>query len=603
VSTQEGAVMSFRDHLRELRNRLVRVALALAAGFFLCWEYRVELFDFLSRPIAGALADNGIYHFQAIQITESVVVYLKVAFFADLLFLSPFIFWQLWAFVAPGLYDNEKRFVLPLTAFSVVFFFIGAAFSYTVLLPFVTNWLVQLTLDPGNIEVLVTVQNAYSFALTFLLMFGLVFQLPLVIFFLSLWGMATGRGLLRFWRYFVVISVLLSAILTPPDPLSQVLMAVPLNVLYGFGILVAFAVARARARSTDNVGSAALKMMALALVGALALALAVVLLIASLPERALTSWVPERAGWVVGANPKALLGDDDVRANLSARPGIAAGLERLKEAGLDPGELTDAAVVGEGALRALLLRAPDAAEVAPRLHGLLAPPEGDPIAADDWVAGALAPDVLAVGHRNLVVAMIEVGFDGAPAARADADDDRMLRRLAASGPAWGWLPSPDRDGSPLLGAEPALDVGHAGAVLSLGERRRVVMHLRARAPERVDALDAALQASRERGAAKGAGDRLDEVVEVLRGLAAEVERLAPEGERARVSALQEELERLSAPGVAPGPVTAMTKLGPMARGWSIRRNESWFILTTELEDDVLPALIGWFARPPLPADR
>jgi sec-independent protein translocase protein TatC len=242
----DSGVMSFREHLAELRSRLIRIAAIVTVGFFVCWSWRIELFGFLSGPIARALADNGVYHFQAIEITESIMVYVKTSVVAAAVLTSPLTFWQLWSFISPGLLQNERRFIIPVTAFTVIFFLIGCAFSYEVILPFITDWLVKLTLEGGQADVVVTLQNAYSTSFVFLLIFGAVFELPLVIFFLALFGIVTHKSLVGFFRYFVVISFIVGGILTPPDPLSQILMAVPLNVLYAFGILVAWGVDRSR---------------------------------------------------------------------------------------------------------------------------------------------------------------------------------------------------------------------------------------------------------------------------------------------------------------------------------------------------------------------
>ncbi|MEC9073398.1 MAG: twin-arginine translocase subunit TatC, partial [Myxococcota bacterium] len=190
--------MSFSSHLGELRTRLIRGAIALVLGFFVCWSWRVELFGLLSSPISEALADNGIYRYQAIHITESILVYLKASFVAAILLTAPFTFYQGWAFVSPGLLNKEKHFLIPVTFFTVVFFLIGSAFAYQVILPFITDWLVKLTLEGGQADVMVTLQNAFSTSLVFLVMFGLVFELPLVIFFLSLFGIVTRKGLTSF---------------------------------------------------------------------------------------------------------------------------------------------------------------------------------------------------------------------------------------------------------------------------------------------------------------------------------------------------------------------------------------------------------------------
>jgi len=599
ASEPAGGVMSFREHLFELRTRLLRIVAILAVGFFVAWNFRLPLFDFLSRPIASALADNGIYHFQAIQITESIVVYLKVALVADLLLASPFVFWQVWGFIAPALYRREKRFILPLTAFSVVFFVIGSAFAYTVLLPFITDWLVGLTLEPGNVEVLVTLQNAYGFAFGFLLMFGLVFELPLVIFFMALWGIATGKGLLKFWRYFVVISFILSAILTPPDPISQMLMALPLNVLYGFGIVVAFTVSRARERNQEGVAGRALRVLGFSLAGAMALVTAGVLVIQSIPQPDLVSGVPARAQWAIGANPKALLGDAQVKRVLMGHPSIARASRLLGEHEVDLAEITDTLIVSDGALDAFLVRGDAIGQVGAALNAAFeearAANGATEAAPGDWVASPLDEDTLVLGHRNLVVDVIGA-FDGAgTAAVRNEEDDRLITRLGASGPVWAWLPAPS-DAQPLLGDVTAPEVGNAGAVLSLGDRQRLSFHVRAKDESRVDLLDAQLEAARGEALAVESDARLGRVVKALRGLAVELERVAPPEHKPRVAAIREDLVGLQATDDGDGRIRALAAVAPLARGWSVRQNETWFVLTTELTEDGVPALVDDVSR-------
>lgn len=590
-----GGVMSFREHLFELRTRILRVTIILAAGFFIAWNFRLPLFAFMSRPIAAALADNGIYHFQAIQITESIVVYLKVALVADLVLMSPLVFWQIWGFIAPALYKKEKRFILPLTAFSVVFFVIGSAFAYTVLLPFITSWLVGLTLEPGNVEVLVTLQNAYGFAFGFLLMFGLVFELPLVIFFMALWGLATGKGLLKFWRYFVVISFIIGAILTPPDPISQLLMALPLNVLYGFGIVVAFSVSRARERNQEGVGSRALRVLAFTLVGALSLVAAVLLVARSIPQPDLVSAVPADAQWAMGVNPKALLGDDQIRRIVMAHPRIQRASAMLAEHELDLAEVTEALLVSDGALDAFLLRGDGLGAAGTALNAAFEAERAE-ATPRDWVASPLDEDTLVIGHRNLAVRVI-AAFDGTgPAAPRDEEDERLLSRLTASGPVWAWIPAPSTErGAALLGEVAAPEVGNAGAVLSLGDKQRLAFHIRAKDPTRVDVLDAQLEAARGKALAVESDARITTVVRALNALAVELERVAPEGDKAAVAAIREELQVLD---VVPGRarIKAIAAVAPLARGWSVRQNETWFVLTTELTEDGVPSLVDDISR-------
>ncbi len=571
----DHAVMTFREHLAELRTRLVRIVLILMVGFFFCWEFRVEIFEFLSRPIAQALADNGVYHFQAIQITESVLVYLKTAFIADVFLLSPFVFYQLWAFIAPGLHDSERRFIIPLTAFSVVFFVIGAAFSYTVLLPFITDWLIALTYDGGNVEVLVTLQNAYSFAFTFLLMFGLVFELPLIIFFLALWGVATGKGLLKFWRYFVVLSVLISAILTPPDPLSQVLMAVPLNVLYGFGILVAFTVTRARENDEKNVGAKAMRIMALMVVGLLALSAAVVLVIRSVPATPLTELVPPKASYAVGFNPKGLAATDAVNG-LEAPAMVDDVLATLQAAEVEVDTLSAGLVIGgDGSTRATILRGDALGE---RI---------DAIRASQASVQVIDDDTVVFGDEALVAGVTGVSAGAVPPLPADEYSTRLLRRLRAAGPVWLWWPAPADRANPYFAAA-SRDLAAAGGSVDLGGRPKISLHLRARSGEEVDTLDAQLETARSAGA-PGHQAQLATVVDAALDELSQLVDADPAAAE-RVRRLKAQLA-VVAPTASGAQLPVFDALRPFVRGWSIRRSDEWFLLTSELADGALgPAL-------------
>ena len=356
------AVMTFREHLGELRKRLVRIAAILLVGFVIGWEFRKEIFEFLSGPITEALADNGIYHYQAINVTESIIVYLKSVFLFALVVFSPFVFYQVWAFVGPGLLKKEKDFVLPLTVFSVIFFLIGGAFAYQVIVPFVTDFLTRMTIEDGAVELLVTMQNAFSTSFVFLLMFGLVFELPLIIYFLALFGAVTPKSLIKFYRYFIVLSFILAALLTPPDPISQALMAIPLNVLYGFGVLVAWVVVRTRERieaSGDEgrrVGAESIRMLGAGLMLILVATGLVIGFIQTLPPPKLDALTPRDTQWVVGYNPHVIEGHaplDALMADTLATPKPSAA---LAEAGLEGIEIRRAVIMGAPTGRGAILR-------------------------------------------------------------------------------------------------------------------------------------------------------------------------------------------------------------------------------------------------------
>lgn len=574
---ETGKVMSFRDHLMELRRRLMRVALVLVIGFFVGWEMRHVLFEFVSRPVEEALADNGIYGFQAISLTESIVVYLKTAFVADLFFLSPYIFWEMWAFISPGLYRREKRFVLPLTAFSVAFFLLGAAFAYVVLLPFLTDWLVNITLEGGH-NVLVTVQNAYGFAVLFLLMFGLVFELPLVLFFLALWGSVTGKALLRFWRYFVVISFLMSAMLTPPDPISQVMMALPLNVLYGFGVVTAFTVSRARASGRADASRLALRAMSLAMLGLLILGGGLFLYLGGIPDKPLTAWAPDSATFAAGLNPRILAQEKSVLSLVRGADEAAEVLDALS-ARADIDDITDGMLIGlpEGR-RALLLRASGLGKE---------PPKGATAIDEDTVAFGSPEVVRAIAARE--PREPQIGAEG----------DRLLRRLAGAGPLWVWLPPTSGLREALLGADNARELASVGVALSLGERRQLIFDIplalnaeggadsaaeRTERTARADRVLARIEAARVSALADTSGAPNRKLVAALVELADILVELAPPPMQARIRAIK---GQVSGEAEVHPAFPALSALAPHLQGVSVRRDDNRLTLTATLDDQGL----------------
>lgn len=243
--------MAFRDHLIELRRRMLYAALGVGVAFFAAWAFHLELYTFISSPVRGAMADNGLFAVRAMQITESISVYIKIALLGGFFLASPWVFYQVWAFIAPGLLNNERRFVGPVVTGSVMFFVAGAAFCYLIVLPFMTDFLIKMTVEGPDVSLVPTLQNVVSYSLWLLLAFGLVFQLPVFMYFLSAMQIVTARGLLAFYRYWVVISFIIGAILTPtPDPVNQALMSGPLVLLYGVGVGIAWVVERDREAGT-----------------------------------------------------------------------------------------------------------------------------------------------------------------------------------------------------------------------------------------------------------------------------------------------------------------------------------------------------------------
>lgn len=231
----EGDKLPFTAHLEELRHRLIKSAGAVVAGFAACYGVSQYLFAFLVRPLTAALPAGS--HLAMLRVQEGFLTYLKIALLGGVFLASPVILYQAWKFVAPGLYPQERRYVWPFVGTATLFFFAGAAFAYWVVFPFGFRFL--LGYAAGDIQASISMDAYLGFATRLLLAFGAVFELPVVVFFLAKMGLITYRPLARGRGYALVVIFVVAAILTPPDVFTQVLMAVPLYVLYEISILVA----------------------------------------------------------------------------------------------------------------------------------------------------------------------------------------------------------------------------------------------------------------------------------------------------------------------------------------------------------------------------
>jgi len=229
--------MPLMEHLRELRNRLIvavaSIGVCVVASFF----FSQEIFDYLVQPMNVALEHRGEGTMAITDPLEGVITYLKVAVLAGFFAASPVVFHQLWMFVAPGLYDQERRVVIPLVFSSTALFLGGAAFGYFVIFRFGFEFFLSV-IDLDTAAVLSI--NSYLMTATKLLMaFGVCFQLPVVSFFLARTGLIDARDMIVGFRYAIVVIFVTAAIITPPDPLTQLLMAGPLVLLYGVGVVIA----------------------------------------------------------------------------------------------------------------------------------------------------------------------------------------------------------------------------------------------------------------------------------------------------------------------------------------------------------------------------
>ncbi len=244
----EGDVpMSFWDHLAELRVRLMRAALGLLVGVVIGFWFVRELQSFLKAPLDRAWEQAGLPGrpaLQALAVMDVFMTDVRVAVTAGIFVAAPVIFYQLWMFISPGLYSHEKKYVIPFVATSALMFTAGAAFCYAFVLPFSLEWLLAYPAMQGSEQVdvvyQITVNSYVKDATKLLLAFGLVFEFPLAVFFLTVTGAITHRSLLRFWKLAVVIIFIVAGLLTPPEPVSQLMMAVPMVLLFFGSVGVAY---------------------------------------------------------------------------------------------------------------------------------------------------------------------------------------------------------------------------------------------------------------------------------------------------------------------------------------------------------------------------
>ncbi|NOT53143.1 MAG: twin-arginine translocase subunit TatC [Deltaproteobacteria bacterium] len=234
----DDRTMPLLGHLQELRGRLLKSLLAIAIAFVPTYLAASELFTFLSHPVLSATAEAPAL--VGLGPTEAFFTKLKVAFIAALFLASPALFYQLWQFVAPGLHQHEKRYVIPFIIFGPLFFFLGAGFCYRIVLPVAFAFFLEEYKTIG-VQPTLRISEYLTFTARMLLAFGVTFELPVFAFFFTRVGLITHQILIQFFRYAVVLIFVLAAVLTPgPDVASQLLLAGPLLLLYAISIGVAY---------------------------------------------------------------------------------------------------------------------------------------------------------------------------------------------------------------------------------------------------------------------------------------------------------------------------------------------------------------------------
>ncbi len=234
----ESYRMPLLEHLRELRSRLVYSLVALLVTCTGSFIFVNQIWAFLVAPMNRALMETGRGTMAMTTAMEGFVTMLKVAGAAGLLFASPVIFYQVWKFVAPGLYPREKKPVLPLVFASTVLFTLGAAFGYFVIFEFAFPYFLNFAAE--DVQAILSINSYLAMAVKMLVAFGLTFQLPVIVFFLARIGLIDHKDMIGGFKYSLVGMFVIAAIITPPDVISQCLMAVPLVGLYGIGIIIAW---------------------------------------------------------------------------------------------------------------------------------------------------------------------------------------------------------------------------------------------------------------------------------------------------------------------------------------------------------------------------
>ena len=235
--------MSLLEHLDELRSRLVKSVVVFVIAFAGCWAVSDSILEFLVRPIREHLFEGGEIVF--INISEPFMIYMKASALAAVFLVSPFLLYQMWAFVSPGLKTTEARLVVPFLSFGTLFFAAGGAFGYYVATPIAARWLIALGQE---FKAQITLRSAFQFESWIILGMGVVFELPILIFFLSRIGLVTPRFLMKHFRVAVLVIAVLSAVLTPTgDVLTMSIFAGPMILLYLLGVFVSWISQKRRA--------------------------------------------------------------------------------------------------------------------------------------------------------------------------------------------------------------------------------------------------------------------------------------------------------------------------------------------------------------------
>ena len=239
---------TFLSHLFELRDRLIKALLSIGIVFVCLFPWAKELYALLAQPLIATLPQGG--QMIATDVVGVFLVPMKVALMVAFLIALPYVLYQVWAFIAPGLYTHEKRLALPLVAASVFLFFVGMSFAYFLVFPTVFNFMANVA--PEGVAWMTDIEKYLSFVMTTFLAFGVTFEVPVVVVVLVRMGVVTVETLKEWRSYMIVAAFVIAAIFTPPDVISQLMLAIPLCLLYELGMLMARFVAKPVTPESDR---------------------------------------------------------------------------------------------------------------------------------------------------------------------------------------------------------------------------------------------------------------------------------------------------------------------------------------------------------------
>jgi sec-independent protein translocase protein TatC len=246
---EKSGRMSFLEHLDELRRRIVYALIAIVGGFLIACLFITPIFDFIMTPMQAALGPGQTLIFT--EPTEALMLYLKMALLVGILIASPGVMSQVWLFVAPGLYSNEKKLAIPFVLMSSFFFIAGAVFSHYVVFPL--TWKFFQSFASDKLSFMPRIEPAFGLYVKLMLTFGLIFQMPTLVLFLARMGVITAKFLIKNMKYAILIMFIVGAVLSPgTDPVGQVLMAGPMFILYVISIALAWAFGKKKEPVTED---------------------------------------------------------------------------------------------------------------------------------------------------------------------------------------------------------------------------------------------------------------------------------------------------------------------------------------------------------------